>query len=447
MAMSEATTMWDPTPDPDEDAPLDPLPPADIAAEQALLGAVLLSAAAFDQVAGIVQVDDFYRPAHGEIWRSVCTVRAQAQEIDLVLVSKDLLDRGQLTKCGGAVYLHTLIRDVATTTNVLHYSDIVIEKSRLRDLREMGMQVQHLAEAGGRHSDSAEIIDLARRTVEQATSTRGVSNLVSVHNAAWSFIDGLDEPVHGGVATPWIDLNKVLNGGLRPGELIIVAARPGVGKTIAGVDMARSAAQQDIPAVMFSLEMSTPEIMARVISDMGAVPLTGLISHTLNGEERDRAKKAADRISDAPLWVDDSSELTVPEIEARATRLPRKPGLIVVDYLGLVTPLDKRAPRQEQVAAMSAGFKRMAKKLGCPVVVLHQLNRGPETRQSKRPTKSDLRESGAIEQDADKVVLLWRHEQRDGEICFIVDKHRNGPTGDVWLEFEGRYARISNGAW
>ena len=446
MAMSEATTMWDPTPD-DEDAPLDPLPPMDIPAEQALLGAVMLSAAAFDQVAGSIQPDDFYRPAHGEIWRSVCTVREQASEIDLVLVSQDLQNRGQLTKCGGAVYLHTLIHDVATTTNVVHYSQIVIEKSRLRELREMGMQVQHLTEAGGRYSDSAEIIDLARRTVEQATTARGVSHLVSVHNAAWSFIDGLDEPVRGGMATPWHGLNKILNGGLRPGELIIVAARPGVGKTIAGVDIARSAAQQDTPTVMYSLEMSTEEIMARVISDMGAVPLTGLISHTLDADERERAKKAADRIAEVPLWVDDSSELTVPEIEARATRLPRKPGLIVVDYLGLVTPMDKRAPREQQVAGMSGGFKRMAKKLGCPVVVLHQLNRGPEMRQSKRPTKSDLRESGAIEQDADKVILLWRHDQRDGEICFIVDKHRNGPTGDVWLSFEGRYARISNGDW
>ena len=444
--MSQATPGWDPTPDPEE-PPLDPLPPADIPAERALLGAVLLSATAFDQVAGTIRADDFYRPAHGEIWLSVCTVRSTAQEIDPVLVSKDLQERGQLTKCGGAVYLHTLIHDVATTANVVHYSEIVIEKSRLRALREMGMQVQHLAEAGAHHSDSAEIVDLARRTVEKATATRGMSNLVSVHDAAWTFIDGLDEPVRGGVATPWPSLNKILNGGLRPGELVFVAARPGVGKTIFGVDLVRSAAQQGVPAVMFSLEMSREEIMARVISDMGAVPLTGLIAHQLNAEERERAKRAADRIADAPLWIDDSSELTMPEIEARATRLPHKPGLIAVDYLGLVTPTDRRAPRQEQVAAMSGAAKRMAKKLGCPVVMLHQLNRGPETRQTKRPAKSDMRESGAPEQDADKIVLLWRPEAREGEICCIVDKHRNGPTGDVWLEFEGRYARISNGIW
>jgi replicative DNA helicase len=433
---------WDDAPEGGEVE--DGQPPQDIPSEQSVLGAVLLSYRALDEVAGVLTAEDFYRPAHGQIWAAVVSLWTAREPVDAVTVSVELDRRGELLRIGGAPYLHTLTQVVPTAVNVRYYADIVTEKATLRRLREFGLRTAQLAEHGARGANVDEVLDFARREFAEATATRDQSSvLVPAEDAVWSFIESLDEPPAGLVKTSWPALDKQLSGGLLMGELVVVAANTSVGKSLFGQALARAAAQDGHRVAMFALEMTRDEVMARIVADVGTVPLTDLIEHNLGAEDQYRAKKAAERIQEWPLWVDDTPGLSVAQIRARCQQLGDV-GLVVVDQLSLMSPADSRVSREQQVARISWELKELAKQLGCPIVLLHQLNSEPTKRIGGRPAKEDLRESRAVGHNASKVMLLWRRDDEPSDITVIVDKHRNGPTGDVQLRFVGKYARIGS---
>jgi replicative DNA helicase len=437
-------TGWDDAPEVDPDV-LDHQPPQDLGAEQAVLGSVLVSFRALDDTAGVLTPGDFYKPAHGQIWAAVLALWTAGEPVDAVTVSVELERRGELMRTGGGPYLHTLISGVPTAANVTYYAEIVAEKAALRRLREAGLRITQLAEHGAKGASLEEVVDFARREFTDATTSRDQSQvLVPAVDAVWSFIESLDAPPAGLVKTSWPALDEQLSGGLRVGELVVVAANTSVGKSLFGGALARAAAQDGIRTVMFTLEMTRDEVMARWVADVGTVQLTDLMEHRLGPEDRYRAKQAAGRIEEWPLWVDDTPGLSVAQIRARCQQLGN-PGLVVVDQLSLMAPADLKVSREQQLSRLSWELKELAKQLGCPVVALHQLNSEPSKRLGGRPAKEDLRESRAVGHNASKILLLWRRDDEPGDITVIVDKHRNGPTGDVKLRFVGKYARISSG--
>jgi replicative DNA helicase len=439
----------EPPPDPYYDTIEAPGPISSMESEAALIGAVLMSEAALDKAIGIVTADDFYRPVHAQLWQTFLTMRAAHKPIDLVTVLEELRDDIHFMRApgGGGVLLHDLSRSCPTATNAEYYAAVVAEKASLRRLVEAGHRIWQLAHDG----DGAELAQLharARDLVDAAAlrDTIGTPELADVID---DYVDSLTAPPPGVVQTPWPDLDDVLNGGLLKGELVIVAARPGVGKSIVGHSCARAAAQLNIPTLVFSLEMPEEEVLARIVADTATVPLHNLIRHDLDLDQQARVARCADRIRHWPLAIHAQSRITITEIAAICRQRARDGlGLVVIDQLNLIKSvgLNKNANRQEEVASLSRELTILAKELGVPLLVLHQLNRGPDQRANSRPMMADLRETGQIEADAHKVLLLWRQEDHPAEITVIVAKNRNGEAPvDVPLSFTGRYARIRSG--
>jgi replicative DNA helicase len=410
-------------------------------AEEALLGAVLLTEDALAKAALIVTPDDFYRPLHQQLWATYLRMRAADIPIDPVSVYEQLAADQHFQRAGGAVWLHNLSRACPTATNIIYYAGVVTDKASRRRLSEAGQRIWQLATTDDTELD--EILSLARHQVAAAAPRTYAGNANPVAGLVDEYVLGLDYEPTGVVQTPWPDLDDVFNGGLRPGEVVIVAARPSAGKSVVGLNVARAAAQHDIPTLLFSLEMPREEVLARLVADTGTIPLSNLIRHELDLEDRARLARTIERIRDWPLWIDDRTDLSTDEIEAAATeRLRDGLGLVVVDYSGLIRAADPKASRQEQVARISRDLVKIARKLNVPMLVLHQLNRGPELRAKGRPTMADLRESGQVEADANKIILLWRQDDRPGELCMIIAKNRNGKTPDIVLTFSGHYARV-----
>lgn len=436
--------LYDDGPELDE-VPDDPQPPQDLPAERAVLGSVLLSPVALSQVAGALSGDDFYRPSHGVIWAEAMRMWNAGEPVDAVAVATALDRAGTLQKVGGAPYLHTLISEVPTAANVTYYAASVAEKATLRRVSEAGDRIRQLAEAGGRGADVDEVLAFVHRAVEEATTGHGAGTaLVPAESAVWSFIDSLSAPPVGIVATPWPMLDDILSGGFRVGELVVVAARTSVGKSLVGAAIARRAAEDGLPTVLFTMEMDRDEVMARLVADVGGISLSSLIEHNLMASDAVAAKVAAEHIAGLPLWVDDTPAVTVAQVRARCQQLGDV-GLVVVDQLSLMTPSDSRATTEQQLSRLAWELKVLAQQLGCPVVVLHQLNKGPTQRMNAKPALHDLRGSDAIGHHAHRVFLLWRNPDTPWEIVVIVAKNRSGPTGEVELRFDGRYARVSNG--
>lgn len=417
-------------------------------AEQAVIGSILLSETALSQVAGLLTADDFYRPAHGEIWDTAMELWRSGQPSDTVTVAELLERRGALTRVGSGTYLHTLIHDVPTPRNVVFYADIVSEKAMLRRIVQAGVRITQLAESGAAGSSVPDILDFVRREVAEATTgTSGWQRAVPAGTAVWEFIDNLDKEPPGLVRTPWGVLDDVLGGGVRARELVVVAALTSVGKSLVGGAMAKAAAQDGVPTVVFSLEMTREDMMARWVADVGTVELDSLVQHRLDPDEQHRAKVAAGKIEEWPLWIDDTPGLSVAQLRARCLQLPDAPGLVVIDQLSKLRPTDTRVSREQQVSRLSGECKELADHLNCPVVLLHQLNRKPTERLHGRPTKHDMRESEAVSQDAHKVLLLWRPDDSPHELRVIVDKNRQGATGEVELRVVGRHARLTWEQW
>ncbi|OEJ21568.1 replicative DNA helicase [Streptomyces agglomeratus] len=440
-------------------------PPQDLDAEQSVLGGMILSQLAIDEVSNVLAADDFYRPSHEMIYSAIIAMRAKNEPVDPITLADELSKSGDLAKVGGTSYLHTLVQAVPTAANAEHYAEIVRERAVLRRLVAAGTKIVHMGYEGAGELDEI----TASAAAEIAAVTEGRDRADDFHTPSSTLGGTLDliqaaESDTGmtGVPTGFTDLDSLTNG-FQPGQIIIVAGRPGMGKSTLAMDFARACTmpkgknKQPIPgagrpAAFITLEMSIDELNMRCLSAEGTVALHHLRSGTLDDDGWLQLAGAVKQYSEAPLYINESAR-SLQEIQAKCRRLKtRMPDLamIVIDYLQLVTTGNRRRAesREQEVSDISRSLKLLAKELRLPIVVLSQLNRGPEMRQDKRPQVSDLRESGSVEQDADMVILLYRDDAyekespRSGETDLIVGKHRNGPTATITVASQLHYSRF-----
>jgi len=428
-------------------------PPQDLIAEQSVLGGMLLSKDAISDVVEILRERDFYRPAHELIYDVIVDLYGRGEPADAVTVSAELAKRGDIARAGGAPYLHTLISSVPTAANAGYYAKIVRERAIMRRLVEAGTKIVQLGYTV--EGDVDEAVDQAQVEVFQVTERRTSEDYVQLSTLLPQALDEIEAISKGvgieGVMTGFRDLDKLTNG-LHPGNMIVLAARPAVGKSTLGLDIARQASIHDgKTSVIFSLEMSRSEITMRMLSSEAKVGLNNIRSGALSDEEWSRLARRMGEISNAPLFIDDSPNLSMMEIRAKARRLKQRHDLklIVIDYLQLMTSGKRVESRQQEVSEFSRHLKLMAKELDVPVIAISQLNRSPEQRSDKKPMLSDLRESGSIEQDADVVILLHRDDMydsqnRSGEADLIVAKHRNGQTKTITVAAQLHFARFTD---
>ncbi|AOS66141.1 replicative DNA helicase [Actinoalloteichus hymeniacidonis] len=430
-------------------------PPQDLAAEQSVLGGMLLSKDAIADVVEVVRPDDFYRPAHQAIYDCILDLYGRGEPADAITVSAELERRTELTRIGGAPYMHTLIATVPTAANAGYYAEIVAEKAVLRRLVEAGTRIVQLGYHGSEGAAIDEVVDRAQAAIYEVTERRTSEDYVALEHLLQPTMDEIDaiasrDGMSLGVPTGFADLDAVTNG-LHPGQMIIVAARPGVGKSTLGLDFARSCSiKHGFSSVIFSLEMSKTEIVMRMLSAEARIRLQDMRGGKMTDDDWTRLARRMGEVSEAPLFVDDSPNLTMMEIRAKARRLKQRNDLklVVVDYLQLMSSGKRVESRQQEVSEFSRHLKLLAKELEVPVVAISQLNRGPEQRTDKRPMLSDLRESGSLEQDADMVLLIHRPDafERDdprmGEADLILAKHRAGPTSTVTLAHQLHYSRF-----
>lgn len=431
-------------------------PPHDQAAEQSVLGGMMLSKDAIADVFEVVRSNDFYSPAHEMVFDAIADLYGRGQPTDVIAVADHLTKRGELSRCGGHAYLHTLISSVPTAANAGYYAGIVRERAVLRKLVEAGTRIVQLGYAteGG---DVDELVNSAQSEIYSVTERRTSEDYRPIRE----LIDGTVEEIEAidkrgdglvGVPTGFAELDRLTNG-LQAGQMVVVAARPAMGKSTMALDIARSASlHHGLTSAIFSLEMSANEIVMRMLAAEGKLPLQRLRQGPMDDRDWQRLASTASAISDAPMFIDDSPNMTLMEIRAKCRRLKQRHDLrlVVIDYLQLMTSGKRVESRQQEVSEFSRAIKLLAKELEVPVIAVSQLNRGAEQRTDKRPQVSDLRESGSIEQDADIVILLHRDEmydretERQGEADFIVAKHRNGPTANIVVAFQGHYARFAD---
>lgn len=378
-------------------------PPQDLAAEQSVLGGMLLSKDAIADVLERLRPGDFYRPAHQNVYDAILDLYGRGEPADAVTVAAELDRRGLLRRIGGAPYLHTLISTVPTAANAGYYASIVAEKASLRRLVEAGTRVVQYGYAGAEGADVAEVVDRAQAEIYDVADRRLSEDFVALEDLLQPTMDEIDAIASSGglargVATGFTELDEVTNG-LHPGQMVIVAARPGVGKSTLGLDFMRSCSiRHRMASVIFSLEMSKSEIVMRLLSAEAKIKLSDMRSGRMSDDDWTRLARRMSEISEAPLFIDDSPNLTMMEIRAKARRLRQKANLklIVVDYLQLMTSGKKYESRQVEVSEFSRHLKLLAKELEVPVVAISQLNRGPEQRTDKKPMLADLRESGCL---------------------------------------------------
>jgi replicative DNA helicase len=435
------------------------VPPQSIEAEQAVLGGLLLDNSTWDSIADRLRAEDFYRRDHQQIFTAIAELSARSEPSDAVTLAEYLAAKGLAEETGGLAYLAGLARDTPTAANIRAYADIVRERSLLRQLIRVSGEVAASAyESEGR--TAVELVDEAERRVFEIAEQgrRTGSGFVPLHDILGATIDRLDllQQTQGqltGVSTGYHDLDR-MTAGLQPGDLIIVAGRPSMGKTTLALNIAENAAiGASTPVAVFSMEMSRDQLAMRMISSLGRVDQSHLRTGNFGDEDWARINGAIAQMKTAPIYIDDSGALTPTEVRARARRLKREKGglgLIVVDYLQLMQVPGTKENRATEISEISRSLKALAKELRVPVIALSQLNRSVEQRTDKKPVMSDLRESGAIEQDADLIVLIYREEvyepetARKGIADIIIAKQRNGPTGEVHLTFLGKYTRFEN---
>ena len=428
-------------------------PPQDVIAEQSVLGGMLLSKDAISEVVEILRERDFYRPAHELIYDAIIDLYSRGEPADPVTVSAELTKRGDLTRAGGAPYLHTLISSVPTAANASYYAKIIRERAIMRRLVEAGTKIVQLGYTVEGEVDDA--VNAAQAEVHAVTERRAAEDYIQLSEllpAALDEIEKISSGVMGeGVKSGFKDLDALTHG-FHPGNMIVLAARPAVGKSTLGLDIARYASiHKGDTSVIFSLEMSRSEITMRMLSAEARVPLNNIRAGSLTDEEWARMARRMGEISEAPMFIDDSPNLSLMEIRAKARRLKQRHNLklIVIDYLQLMTSGKRVENRQQEVSEFSRQLKLLAKELNVPVIAISQLNRSPEQRSDKKPMLSDLRESGSIEQDADVVILLHRddlydQQNRSGEADLIVAKHRNGPTRTITVSAQLHFARFTD---
>lgn len=415
-------------------------------AEKNVLGSLMHTRRAIEEVSTVVDPGDFYTPRHETIYAAISALHIRGEGVDPVTVADQLKRTGELASAGGALYLADLYATPPTTSNVGYYARIVRDQAILRRLHATGTRIAQMATTG--EGDVDELVETARTEID--TVSRATAQTGWIHQAIDQTIDDLDTPTTV-TPTPWKDLNHHI-GGWAPGRLYVIGARPAIGKTLIAVNAATHLART-APVALNTLEMSTQEIHHRIIANLASVNLTHLDEHRLTPEDWDRVAKAQPAIRSLRLSINDESAVTVTDIASHARSVARRSddplGMVVVDYLQLMaSPTSRRQEnRQQEVATISRRLKLLAKELHCPVVALSQLNRASEGRMDKKPTMADLRESGALEQDSDVVILLHADEDQPGTILAAVAKNRHGTTGAFELDKYGHYARVVDQQW
>lgn len=429
------------------------VPPQDLDAEQSVLGGMLLSKDAIADVVEVIKGHDFYKPAHETIFQAILDIYAKGEPADPITIAAELTKRGEINKVGGASYLHTLVQTVPTAANAEYYAEIVHERAVLRRLVEAGTRITQMGYAAD--DDVDEIVNRAQAEIYAVTEQRTSEDYLPLGDIMEGALDEIEAigsrtGEMTGVPTGFTDLDSLTNG-LHPGQMIVIAARPAMGKSTLALDFARAASiKNNLPSVIFSLEMGRNEIAMRLLSAEARVALHHMRSGTMTDEDWTRLARRMPEVSAAPLYIDDSPNLSMMEIRAKCRRLKQRNDikLVIIDYLQLMQSGKRSESRQQEVSDMSRNLKLLAKELEVPVIALSQLNRGPEQRTDKKPQVSDLRESSSIEQDADMVILLHREDAyekespRAGEADIIVGKHRNGPTATITVAFQGHYSRF-----
>jgi replicative DNA helicase len=447
------------------DAQLDQikLPPHSVEAEQSVLGGLLLEASALDKITDLMTADDFYRQEHRLIFRQIVRLSEQAKPVDVITVAEALEIAGELDKVGGLAYLGGLAQNVPSAANIRRYGEIVRERSIMRKLAEVGTDIASSAyNPTGR--DAAQLLDEAESKVFEIAEagSKGKQGFIAMPPLLSQVVERIetlyarDNPSDiTGTATGFTDLDRMTSG-LQPGDLVIIAGRPSMGKTALAINIAENVAMDTkLPVAIFSMEMAATQLAMRMLGSVGKLNQHDLRTGRLQDDDWGRLTHALGKLNDAPIHIDESAALSSLDLRARSRRLHRQNnglGLIVVDYLQLMSSNAGKASenRATEISEISRSLKALAKELHVPVIALSQLNRSLEQRPNKRPVMSDLRESGAIEQDADLILFIYRDEVYNsdsadkGKAEIIIGKQRNGPIGKIELAFRGEYTRFDN---
>lgn len=438
------------------------LPPHSLEAEQAVLGGLLLENSAWDRIADLVGVADFYRQDHRQILKAITRLIGDNKPADVVTTAEMLQSLGELESAGGLPYLVSLANNTPSAANIRRYAEIVRERAVLRKLVETATAIADSAYAPAGRSASQLLDEAEARIFEIAESgSRNNQGFQEIQPLLRQAVERIDELYHRdnpsevtGIPTGYTDLDRMTSG-LQPGDLIIVAGRPSMGKTAFSLNIAEHVAlDAGLPVAVFSMEMGAQQLVMRMIGSVGRLDQHKLRIGQLKDDDWQRLTYALGKLNDAPFYIDETPALNALEVRARARRLMRqcggKMGLIVIDYLQLMSSTSQGENRATEISEISRSLKALAKELNCPVIALSQLNRSLEQRPNKRPVMSDLRESGAIEQDADVILFIYRDEvynpdsQDKGKAEIIIGKQRNGPIGMVPLAFLGEHTRFEN---
>ena len=434
------------------------VPPHSLEAEQSVLGGLMLENESWYKVADIITEHDFYRQDHRLIFRSIAELADTSEPLDVVTLSEWLKQREELDNAGGLAYLGTLAKDTPSAANIRAYANIVREKSILRQLISIGTEIADEAFNPG-ELESSNLLDEAERKIfeiaEQGNRQQDFKGIKGLLKTTLAHIDELSKSDASitGAETGYDELDDMTSG-LQPGDLIIVAGRPSMGKTTFSMNLAEFIAINDKkPVAIFSMEMPAEQLVLRLFASNGRVPLNDIRTGKIREEDWPRIGMAVKQFSETKLFIDDSAALSPTEIRAKARRLHREHGqlgLIVIDYIQLMQSGNKSDNRAAEISEISRSLKALAKELEVPVIALSQLNRSLEQRPNKRPIMSDLRESGAIEQDADVIMFIYRDEVYNedtpdkGMAEIIIGKQRNGAIGKIRLTFTGKYTRFDN---
>jgi replicative DNA helicase len=433
------------------------VPPHSVEAEQSVIGGLLLDNRAWDRVSDVLVPDDFYRREHRLIFNAIATLCEQASPVDVVTISEQLQKTGELDAVGGLSYLALLANNTPSAANIVAYTTIVRERSILRQLLRAAADITSTTYAPEGRAVN-ELLDFAEKRVLEISENgprRGEYKPISkLLTEAVDRIDTLFRSKSSitGVATGFLDLDEKTSG-LQPSDLVIIAGRPSMGKTSFAMNIAENAAVgHKVPVAIFSMEMPGAQLAMRMMSSLGRINAHHMRTGKLNDDDWPRLTSAVTLLNEAPIFIDDSPGLTPLELRARARRIKREHnlGLIIVDYLQLMQSGGGEENRATEISAITRSLKGLAKELNVPVIAMSQLNRSVESRNDKRPVMSDLRESGAIEQDADVILFIYRDEvyREDspdkGIAEIIIGKQRNGPIGTVRLTFLGEYTKFEN---
>jgi replicative DNA helicase len=433
-----------------------PVPPQNLEAEESVLGAMMLSPGAIGAVSEVLSPFDFYRESHAKVYRAALDLYGQSEPVDAITLVDALEQRGELEDVGGRVRIHELATVVPATANAGHYARIVHEMATLRGLIRAGSQIAQLG--WDRPGETSDLVDRAEQVIfelSQARVSSEFSHIEALLKEGFERITKLYEAGEEvtGVPSGFRDLDR-LTAGFQPGNLVIVAARPGMGKSAFGLCVASNlAVRAEVPVAMFTLEMSKTEVTQRLMCSEAKVESQRLRTGKLAVDDWPRLTAACDKLAKAPIYIDDTGSITMMEIRSKARRLKSKEptlGLIVVDYLQLMTSGASVENRVQEVSQISRALKILARDLDVPVLAMSQLSRAVEQRHDKRPILSDLRDSGSIEQDADLVMFIYRDEyyneesDQQGLAEIHLAKHRNGPTDSIKLSFLRRYTKYAD---